>query len=260
MITQPTDPWPIRATPRNSAWLVPDRAHAEPRRKKSEQRDVPTSAHRSGLDVTPRSPPSPRVFRRILLSAAVAGIGLALVWIGRSAILDAIGRAWMVSDQLAPAEAAAVLGGGTDTRPAAAAQLYRTGLVKLILVSTGNINNADHDNPDRDALLKLGIPAAAITTFGKDPKNTYAEARAVARWAKQNRARRIIVPTEIFPSRRVKWIFRHELARVGVEVMVEAVAPSGYDLSNWWRFQEGRTGFQTETIKYLYYRLRYWRS
>ena len=55
-------------------------------------------------------------------------------------------------------------------------------------------------------LLKLGVPPEAILSFGTDVSNTYEEARALAAWVKANGVRSIIVPTEIFSSRRVRWI------------------------------------------------------
>jgi uncharacterized SAM-binding protein YcdF (DUF218 family) len=175
----------------------------------------------------------------------------------RETILSAAGRAWVVSDQLAPADAAAVLGGGHDTRPAAAAQLFNAGLVKKILVSTGETAGEDQPSPDRDELIKLGVPLSAIIQFSVDPRNTYGEARSLALWAGQNGASQIIVPTEIFPSRRVQWIMRRQLGKVGAGVMVEALSPHSYDQNDWWKNGQGIDNFRSEIIKYLYYRLAY---
>ena len=128
-----------------------------------------------------------RIHGSVLIFFVLGAIGFTLVWIELPAIFGAAGRAWVVSDQLEPADAAAVLGGGTDTRPPAAAQLYKAGRVRQILVSNSDTGGAGRNNPDREELLlKLGIPAAAITEFGNDPTNTYEEARALAHWAKQN--------------------------------------------------------------------------
>ena len=82
----------------------------------------------------------------------------------------------------------------------------------------------------------------------------------MAAWTEQNRVRRIIVPTEIFASRRVRWIVRRELGKVGVDAKVETLTPKSYDFDDWWDMQAGRYDFGSEIIKYLYYRVRYWRS
>ena len=201
--------------------------------------------------------------RRFIILVAVAATASAVIAakaLGRTAILLAASRAWAVSDHLEPADAAAVLGGGLDTRPAAAAQLFKQGLVKQILVSDGGTGDDERRNPNRDELIRLGVPATAIAQFSISPPNTYGEARALALWARRHRLQRIIVPTEIFPSRRVRWIMRRELAPVRIGVMVEAVPPHGYDQNDWWKNQQGINNFTSEIIKYLYYRLAYWGS
>ena len=143
-----------------------------------------------------------------------------LAWIERAPILTSIAKLWVISDSPQPADAAVVLGGGTDTRPYAAAQLYQRGLVKLILVSNAPPHDLTSDLSDQLAqaadddlkvLFSLGIPKEAIASLGTGISNTYDEARAAADWARRTRAQRVIVPTEIFPSRRVRWIFNREL-------------------------------------------------
>jgi uncharacterized SAM-binding protein YcdF (DUF218 family) len=183
----------------------------------------------------------------LLLGVIVFG----LAWIERRALLESICSLWIVSDHLEPADAAAVLGGRPKTRPDAAAQLYRRGLVRKILVSSGGFD------VNRDRLVELGIPPEAITEFGNNASNTYEEATALARWAEQNRAQRIIVPTEIFQSRRVAWILPRELSTVGAHVIIETLAPPSYDIDHWWQHKAGLIEFQKEAIKYLYYRIRY---
>ena len=73
-------------------------------------------------------------------------------------------------------------------------------------------------------LLKLGVSADTIATFGHDLWNTFEEARA-AGGAKSSSIQSVIIPTEIFSTRRVRWIFRRVLYPIGVEVWIEAVAP-----------------------------------
>jgi uncharacterized SAM-binding protein YcdF (DUF218 family) len=128
------------------------------------------------------------------------------------------------------------------------------------MVPAWGTGDRDQRCPDREQLIRLGIPAAAITEFAQDPASTYDEARALALWARQNRAQRIIVPTEVFPSRRIQWIMRRELGKVGAGVMVVALPPRSYDQNDWWKNAQGIDNFGTEIIKYLYYRLAYSRS
>ena len=64
--------------------------------------------------------------------------------------------------------------------------------------------------------------------------NTFEEAEAVRAWAVQDRAKRVIVPTDFFAARRTRWIFRRELGPIGVDVEVHSFAPSEYGISDWW--------------------------
>jgi uncharacterized SAM-binding protein YcdF (DUF218 family) len=186
---------------------------------------------------------------------------LSLLATNSSELLSLAGHAWSVSDPMHRADAAVILGGGFETRPAAAAQLYKNGDVREILVSTAGDDLTGMIEPENRALLiTLGIPASAIGAFGNHPSNTYEEARALALWAEHNGVHRLIVPTEIFPSRRVQWILRQELSKIHVDVRVETMTPTFYNFDNWWKHRSGLSNFSSEIMKYLYYRIRYWHS
>lgn len=57
------------------------------------------------------------------------------VWLAPDPVLRWTAEAWIVSDRVVPPDAVAVVGGGIDDRPSAAASDYRRGLVKKVLVS-----------------------------------------------------------------------------------------------------------------------------
>jgi uncharacterized SAM-binding protein YcdF (DUF218 family) len=198
-----------------------------------------------------------------ILTAAVA-IALALSWFARAQILRGAARAWVVSDSIVPADAIAVLGGGLETRPFAAAELYKKGMAPRILVSDVKPSPAEklgivssHVEGNRGVLLKLGVPAQAISGFGAEVSTTYDEARALADWAARSGAHRVIVPTELFASRRVRWILNKKLGQVGAEAEIQALPPLEYGIDDWWKDERGVITFQNEIIKYLYYRVRY---
>jgi uncharacterized SAM-binding protein YcdF (DUF218 family) len=201
-------------------------------------------------------------FAVLVLAAVVAALFVG--WLARDEILRGMARAWTVSDPVVPADAVAVLGGGLETRPFAAADLYKRGIAKRILIASVRLSPTEklailpsHVELNRTVLLKLGIPPGAIGSFGSDVSNTFQEARALVQWGKANGAKDIIVPTEIFSSRRVRWIFDKEAAASGLRVHVVALAPLEYGVDDWWRHAEGVVAFQNEIIKYLYYRTRY---
>jgi uncharacterized SAM-binding protein YcdF (DUF218 family) len=183
----------------------------------------------------------------MLLSIGVTSIGvLGIGWAAHTSILRNAAAFWVVTDQVSQADAIVVLGGRVDIRPAAAAELYKRGLAPQILIPS-------NEAFDRQTLLHLGVPSQAIMAYGNNLSSTYDEAYAVAEWMTQNGARCIIVITELFGSRRVRWVFNRVLAPIGAGVQVFVAAPEEYNLDHWWENQ----AFLNEVFKYLYYRLRY---
>ena len=68
---------------------------------------------------------------------------------------------------------------------------------------------------------------------------------------------RLIIPTELFSTRRVRWIFGRELRSIGAVVIVDSVPPLEYGPDDWWQHEQGVVSFQNEVLKYLYYRMKY---
>ena len=113
----------------------------------------------------------------------------------------------------------------------------------------------NHTELNRRVLIKLGVPAKAIETFGTANKNTKDEALSLRFWAEKNSASTFIIPTEIFSARRVHFIFHRELPAKTIEVM--SVNPPQYTKDDWWKTERGVVKFQNEILKYLYYRIMY---
>jgi uncharacterized SAM-binding protein YcdF (DUF218 family) len=205
-----------------------------------------------------------RRLKRGTVILAVATFFIAFGWHERSPILQKVGSWWVVSDDLSVGDAIVVLGGEIDVRPFAAADLYKRGLAKIILVSNVRMGRAEilglvpsHTQLNCDVLSKLGVPPTAIVRVGDNLSSTHEEAQAVRTWAALSGARRIIVPTDLFASRRTRWIFERELASIGVAVNVQAFAAPDYTLGDWWRDRYGLIDFNNEILKYVYYRIKY---
>jgi uncharacterized SAM-binding protein YcdF (DUF218 family) len=209
--------------------------------------------------------PRPRgMTRRVVLAlvACIVVVGL-WAWLKPDTLLRGAADLWIVSDEPAPADAVAVLGGGLEYRPFAAADYYRRGLAPKILISNVGVTPAEqlgvlqsHVRANSEVLQKLGVPAAAIEPFGDHLSDTFTEATALHEWAVRNGAHRIIVPTDIFASRRLRWTLHRVFGNDAV-TLVPAVNPPDYQRDNWWRNERGIIGFQNEVMKYLYYRLKY---
>lgn len=172
-------------------------------------------------------------------------------------LLRGIAAQWVVSDRVEPADAIVVLGGALDVRPAAAANLYIEGIAPLIIVSKSEADRGQEALRMRERLRACGVPSTSIADFTIKLHSTYGEACGVAEFAKLQRFGRVIVPIEIFQTRRVRWIFRRKLSEIGVGASVVAIAPAEYDVGNWWKNDAGRANFRNELIKLTYYRLKY---
>jgi uncharacterized SAM-binding protein YcdF (DUF218 family) len=188
----------------------------------------------------------------------------ASTWYGRAVLLRGLAQLWIVSDPAGPADAAVIFGGGLLVRPFSAASYYKEGLTTKILISNVRPDKAETlgilpspTDMNRTVLTKLGIPGTAIEIFGSALSNTYQEAVALRDWVVRTHARSVIIPTEVFSSRRVRWIVDRELSDIGVKVHVVAVDNTEYGVSAWWKDEKAAIEFQNEIIKYIYYRIKY---
>ena len=188
----------------------------------------------------------------------------ASIWLNREALLRYAAQQWIVSDNLEPADAVVILGGGIDTRPFAAAEDYKAGLARKILVAEVNLGKAEklgflpsHSAINRGIVIKLGVPEADIESFGGGLFSTFEEAVALREWAVRSHARSVIVPIEIFSSRRARWTLTRALAGTGTTVQIQALDDPTYNHANWWKTHHGLITFQNELFKYIYYRFKY---
>ena len=205
--------------------------------------------------------PSFRRLGAVALSLILLAAG---IWLLREPLLRGAADLWIVSDPVTRANVVAVLGGGLEVRPFAAAELYKQGLVTKILVSqvaeshlAETLAIPGHSELNRMLLLKLGIPETAIEMFGHANRSTWDEAAALRDWANQHGVSRIAIPTEIFSARRVRWIFNREFAASSVQFEILSFEGPGYTRAEWWKTEAGLIAFQNEIMKYLYYRFKY---
>jgi len=205
-----------------------------------------------------------RFIERLVAATLLLTILAVGAWVGHATLLRGVADLWIVSDPVAPSDVVVVLGGGLEVRPFVAAELYKKRLVTKVLVSQVAENRSTaigaipgHTELNRMLLLKLGVPEAAIEMFGQANRSTGDEASALKDWASQHRVSRIVIPTEIFAARRVRWIFNREFAGSSVRIEVPSFEAPGYTRAEWWKTELGLISFQNEIMKYLYYRLKY---
>ena len=171
---------------------------------------------------------------------------------------------WIVNEPLQKADAIVVLGGGLENRPFAAARLYHEGFAPKILlmdVKLAPTTRLGITLPEKDltrqVLRKEEVPDSDCITIGDGVASTYDESRAVRAWLEKTGAKSVIIPTDLFHTRRVRWLFRKELKGTGACVLVVVAPTEQYQATNWWRHEEGLIAFQNEVVKSLYYHLRY---
>ena len=203
-------------------------------------------------------------FKRLLGSFLILCVVLALVFIFRAPLLRGMARAWIVNDPLTKVDAIVVLGGGVETRPFEAARLFQQGFAPKILLTNpqpsapSQLNLVPTDTElTRGVLVKQGIPESSIFVAPEMVTNTFQESHAIWAWAKTNNVKSIIIPTDIFHTRRVRWMFHKQLAVAGIQVLMDAVPVREYTVEDWWQHEQGVVALQNELLKYAYYRLKY---
>jgi uncharacterized SAM-binding protein YcdF (DUF218 family) len=231
---------------------------------------------------------------RLLWFAAFCFLLSAFFFVFRTPLLRSAANLWIVDDPVPHADAIVILGGGLEYRPFAAAQIYsnlvhRSSAISasqhdtvsaflspIILISQPELSPTAQlglTTPEsvlaRQVLLKLGIPESAIQMLGTNVTSTHDEALALKQWAQNHNTHSVVIPTDIFHTRRVRWTFQRALRDVRmptsglrpltsdrVQVHVMAIDPPRYGRTNWWYVEEGLIAFQNEVLKSLYYHLR----
>ena len=198
--------------------------------------------------------------RLILLGAAV--LAAAALWLTAPLWLPAAG-CWLDAGQTPRrCDCVMVLGGGLDIRPFAAAAIYRAGLARKVLISDANDGEVESFRPPeveltRQVLLRRGVGADDIVVIGRRNASTYDEARHLAEFLQAHPARRVLIVTHGFHTRRAAWIFRRCLAGQPVEVAVTGVPDERFQLATWWRSEAGFVTVLGENLKLLGYLARY---
>ena len=205
-----------------------------------------------------------RFFKRLTLLFFVLGILLLAAFLFREPLLRRAADAWIVNERLTKADVIVVLGGGLETRPFEAARLYHLGLAPKILLMNPRLTPTQgmglipaEAEIARQVLLKQEVKEADIAVAPDLVNSTYEESIAVRNWAKTNHIKRLIIATDVFHTRRVRWLFGKELGAAGIQVEIAAVPVREYTMADWWQHELGVVAFQNEILKYAYYRLKY---
>jgi uncharacterized SAM-binding protein YcdF (DUF218 family) len=193
----------------------------------------------------------------------VIGAGVA-AYVGRQALLGAIGDFLVVQDDAGPADAIVVLSGSLPDRILEAVDLYQAHLApRLILTREQPLPGLtalrargatlpEHHEQNISIAEQLGIPAAAIVVLPTATSSTVAEIRALVAYLKEHRVHSILLVTSKAHARRARLTF-HTFAGPALRI---AVCPSRYDpfsATQWWHERSSIRRLVIEYGKLLYF-------
>lgn len=207
--------------------------------------------------------PAGKIWRRRCAWGLVGGLGLLLVLVVfRAALLRGAAHLWIVSDVVQPADLIVALPQVSGKPLPEAARLHREGVAPRILMLKAPLRPTDQlglttpfDEQNRRLMRELGVPETDFQIVGDPAQTAHAAAQSLAEWAKGRNLRTVLVVTELFQTRRVKWAVERALAPLGIAVQVHGVPVSDYSVDAWWQHEQGLIHFENEVALHVFYRL-----
>lgn len=191
--------------------------------------------------------------KRLAIALLVLTGAAAVLALTYAPLLEAAARFLIVEDRLERADVIVVLAGGRgDERVGQAAGLYRDGYAPLVLLSGTGAQRIGFSIPDvmRRQAISHGIPPSALL-FETGSTSTAEQAGEIRSVLEGRHARRAIVVTSSYHSRRARYVFRKFFAGSPVEVRVYPVQrDSSFNPVRWWTREE-----DTETVLLEYFKL-----
>ena len=209
---------------------------------------------------------TPRAFRRWALRIlAVAALGvLAMGLIRWQATLRSAGNYLVCSERPEPSDLILVMGGDFwGPRVLRAADLGIQGFAPLVLISGPPYRDRPEGALAIDFLVERGYPRGLFAVFAHHESSTLGEVRALRGELERRRAKRVIVVTTGYHSRRCALLFRLFCPQIHI---ISAPTPSSeYHAEEWWKDARSRRLFFSEWSKILgsalafpIYRIRQW--
>jgi uncharacterized SAM-binding protein YcdF (DUF218 family) len=186
---------------------------------------------------------------RRVVGGALLGLCVLLLLIAacHRPLLRLVGAALVVEDPLRHADAIVVVAGGTPSREAMAAALFREGWAPRVVISrpfitpegrelnTLGVRSLDLQGEARLALEKYGVPPDRIVSLGVSVRTTEPELAVVHGVARAEGYRRVILVSSPPHARRVKLIWSRESGTSRIEGLVVAAPSSEFAVDGWWR-------------------------
>ncbi|MBI3896634.1 MAG: YdcF family protein [Acidobacteria bacterium] len=184
-------------------------------------------------------------------------VGLLLAAVANPFTLSWIASQYVVSDPLEQADAVISLRGSAEEerlRLDEAVELVRKGLAPILLVST--LSRPYYDRPVRqliEAYLKeKQFPEQQLRFCENNADSTEEEAQALLVCLQQLGAKKAIIVTSEYHTRRTRFLSRRIFARSGVSVLVHPTYNSPYWDTHWWRRRRWTKTFVIETLSLIW--------
>ena len=199
-------------------------------------------------------------FRRLGLVLIVVIAVAGLLYLARAPLLRSVAHFLIVEDSLERADLIYITGGGPESRPFRAAQLYKEGYAPRIatpvveslpIVSLGVRPPSAVENAW--VLQRLGVPDSAIRLlkWRDGATSTLDDARILAVYVRQQGYRRVIVLTSDFHTRRTRWAMR-QFVSDSIDLRMAAAESPTFTPDNWWQTEDGLIAVMEEFLKFIH--------
>lgn len=219
--------------------------------------------------VTANARRSPRRWTIVGIVLAVAAISALVLVIERAAVLTWTGSLLVFEDDLVPADVVLPLAGGDWDREIEAAELFRSGHARTVLLTlepeaatrTYLVDRGVHlptaEEIRLQVLVALGVPRERITVIKQPVTSTLDEARFVGEWAARSGVRAVIIVSTPYHTARAKYIFERYAATPRTRFIVRPTTRGEFRPDNWWTSRAMLREGIFELEKLIAYRLRY---
>lgn len=202
----------------------------------------------------------PRWARLMFILSVVAG----LLYTLRHPLLRALGDHLIVEDPITRADAVLILGGSAMDRGSEAARLYADSVSKRFVFTGAPVPNdlralgidSTEARCTRAIAVERGIPFA-LTTALDQGTSTWEEAEALQEYCTSIGADTVIIVSNRFHLRRVRFVFKERFKQAGIQVRLHGAPSSTFNEADWWDSEEGLLMVNNEYVKLMYYHLKY---
>jgi uncharacterized SAM-binding protein YcdF (DUF218 family) len=178
--------------------------------------------------------------------------------------LPAAGRWLDVGETPRQSDYCLILSGDYESRPFAAAALYRRGFIRdriwlthAAMADTAPAETEVSNDRAIHILTKLNIPRNRIVELPGDCASTFDEAAVLARAMAEHPTATVSVVTSNYHTRRTRWIIRRVLGSSADRVRYVSVPTDYFDAACWWKIDQGFTTYTKEFLKNAFYLLWY---